>query len=617
MSELESFVVGYIEETGGLAEPAGPEMHEVIIPDNLARQWRVSAYQNLAFGTTTTSPTSPDVEFTRLSYNHTLVEAMIEDARLHPAPTHFYINDLRLNKKGLDELARSAWGLPNARVVPRPRAVIGRVLSTYIRFNFKATLVSDEKQEQLVSILMDAHSGYAATPQEAARIYQATSPHRTDMVLKSLSPAPMRWKTAAGKTPGGPLTPSVLKTFLSRAQTAIGQTLDESLTRLEKRSRRFYELDEARLNEYYDEIERDLKQRLATALPDRRISLEEKLAVLTAERAAKLNDAAERYRGFLNLTLLNAMIISQPKLVLPVGIENRNKKIETYAVWDPLLHRLEPLACEICGQAGEQIYLCHNGHLAHKACLAPSCIDCRRVFCADCAGDVGQCDVCRRSLCRHSRITCPECGRGTCREHKGLCHANQGQPVDLGSIPEAKPEPEMEPPLPSPKPKPAKNKKASAKNKRAPKSRAVAPRRKKPSLPKGGPKPQRAEVVTEYDAVAAYMLASHERQIASRVWRLVPNQGIIITCQCEKGETCQANNKVMRPALKANLVRQLLDDIDKFRREYGLPVKKVKFNRAEGGHFTPTRRLLLIGLWNDEKALAAARNAFDRIYRRA
>jgi hypothetical protein len=71
----------------------------------------------------------------------------------------------------------------------------------------------------------------------------------------------------------------------------------------------------------------------------------------------------------------------------------------------------------------------------------------------------------------------------------------------------------------------------------------------------------------------------------------------------------------MRPAAKANLASQLLDEIDKFRREYGLPGKKVKFNRpGAGGKLMSTRRLMLVGLWSSEDALKAAQAAFDRRY---
>jgi len=127
------------------------------------------------------------------------------------------------------------------------------------------------------------------------------------------------------------------------------------------------------------------------------------------------------------------------------------------------------------------------------------------------------------------------------------------------------------------------------------------------------PKPQRIEVVVEPTAVIAYLLASRERQIAARIWELIPAEGIIITCQCEKGASCLANNKVMRPADPPDLGKQLVGEIDRFRREYGIPVKKVKFNRQVGRSYEPMNRLRLFGLWQDEQAIKAAQAAFDRM----
>ena len=613
MSELETFVLGYLQEVGGLSEAVAPGLHEVIIPDEVAQRWGVSAYQHLTFSETAAPD---DISFTRLTYNHPLVEQIIEAARSRPAAIHFYVNDLRLSKEGLAELARSTWSLANARVVDLPQATTARVLNTYLGFNFKAALISDDKQEQLASLLLDAQAGYAAVDPD--RIYQAASPHLLDQTLKKLPPGPMRWTLPDGQTPANALTLSTLQALLARAQTALLQTLDKPLSQLQQRSQRFHELDQARLNEYYDEIERDLQHRLSHASPDRQAGLEEKLASIAAERAAKLADAAERYQVRLELTLLNTMVISQPKLVLPIGLENRTTKVKTYAVWDPLLHRLELLACRVCGQPGQHLFLCHNGHLAHENCLAPACIDCKRVFCAVCAAEVGVCDVCRQPLCRHSRIICAECGRGTCQAHQGLCHADEGRPVDLRQVAPPPPEPEPPPP-PQPLVKTTpKSKATGSKTKPAARAKPAAIRRAAPTRPKGVPKPQRIEVVVEHDTVAAYLLASRERQIAVRFWQLVPDEGIIIGCNCEKQPACPADNRVMRPADKAGLSQQLLDEIDRFRQEYGLPDNKVKFNRLlAGGQYAPTGRLALLGLWQDEKSLAAARDAFDRTFGRA
>jgi hypothetical protein len=73
---------------------------------------------------------------------------------------------------------------------------------------------------------------------------------------------------------------------------------------------------------------------------------------------------------------------------------------------------------------------------------------------------------------------------------------------------------------------------------------------------------------------------------------------------------------IMRPSTQQLIERQILDEIASFRQEYGLPPKKVSFNRVSSldGLPFPTKSFKLFGLWKEEEALAMARASFERIY---
>jgi hypothetical protein len=395
--------------------------------------------------------------------------------------------------------------------------------------------------------------------------------------------------------------------------------LAEPLKDLQRRTGRFRELDEARLNTYYDDIEQDLRKRMGSASAGRRESLEEKLAAVASDREAKLADVVERYQVRLELTLLNLLIIAQPKLILPMGIQNRATRIKNHAVYDPLLHRLEPLYCAVCGRPSRRTYLCHNGHLVHPDCLAPACVDCKRVFCAHCAGEIGACEVCNQPLCRHSRIACEVCGRGTCQAHIGMCHADEGRPLDLSTqTPTAN---VSEPPIPETSAavevSPKKPGKTFSSKKRPPKKAGLKKKVRQKTdrrLPKGMPKPQQIQVIVSRDVVVAYLLASRERQLAYRAWELDVDQGIVITCRCEKKDDCPANDRVIWPEYAARIEKQIGSEIAKFRREYSLPPKKIHFNQLVGSSHVPMGRLTLYGLWKDDDVLSQARASFSRIY---
>ncbi len=604
MSELEQFVLSYLQEAGALVEPPAFQVYEVLLPDAAARRWQQPTYLQLAFTET------EQADATHLGYNHPLVEQLVQEAHQHPASTRLIIDNLRLDKTGLDELAANSWGLVNARVQPQPRATTARTRSTYIRFNFKAALLSDEKQERLVSVLMDAHTGNRIANVEAIET-RAAAP-TPDTILDTLPPAPMRWQPDGSPPLKLPLDNTSLLALLARAQEAVRDELGDDLINLQKRVARFRELDEARLNDYYGNLRKDLHQRLKNALPDRQASLQDKLDAVKTEHSHKLADLAERYQLQIHLSLLNLMVIQQAKLVLPVQISNRTTQVEAYAVWDPLLYRLEPLLCQVCGLPGEQrMHLCHNGHIAHEACLAPACVDCKRVFCQKCAGEVGECAVCHQPLCRHSQLKCKDCGRVTCQAHRTLCHANEGQPVDLSKpAPSPAPEPEMEA-----KPK-AKSKPAAA-SKKAPPSPPPKPKLVPVKMPKGVPTPKRIEVVISNHIVVAYVLASRDREVALRSWSLEPMEGGIIRhCNCEKGAECKNHGIILRPMEWTPMVTFFNQEIEALAEEYGLTLKVVNYNRSAifDQESIPIPKLQLFGLWLDKEALQISRVTFDRLY---
>ena len=60
----------------------------------------------------------------------------------------------------------------------------------------------------------------------------------------------------------------------------------------------------------------------------------------------------------------------------------------------------------------------------------------------------------------------------------------------------------------------------------------------------------------------------------------------------------------------------LATEIEALADEYGLPLKKVTFNRQTAFGLDPVRipRLELFGLWHDAEALKVSRVTFDRLY---
>ena len=144
MPDLADFVLDFCRAHSAVVEPPAYGVYDVLLPDTVAAQLGIEPFQRFAFD----EPAAAEGA-TVIAYGHPLAERMIELTRAAPACARFYINDVRLDKSGLAALARAALAFPNANLVEVPRTLETRALFRYVRFNFEAASVSDEKREQL------------------------------------------------------------------------------------------------------------------------------------------------------------------------------------------------------------------------------------------------------------------------------------------------------------------------------------------------------------------------------------------------------------------------------------------------------------------------------------
>jgi hypothetical protein len=132
------------------------------------------------------------------------------------------------------------------------------------------------------------------------------------------------------------------------------------------------------------------------------------------------------------------------------------------------------------------------------------------------------CVVCDQLVCASSLNRCPTCGRGTCRERAGLCHAAEGEPARIlptrkrGMAESAEappPEPELEPEKVEAPPKPPTSPDGS---RRADAKPTLSTRR---AIATG----QKIEVYTyaTEPVITAFVIASKGRELARRTWELV------------------------------------------------------------------------------------------------
>ena len=615
---LSEFVLGYLEEAGSVVMPPEFGVYEVLMPEEVADSLLLDDHVRLAF---TPSAQSEQADAALgLNVNHPLVESIAQTITRQPANARTFVRGVRTDKRGLTKLARQHLGLANARIDELPETKEEVLQHHYLIINFKITLLSEEKREELAVVVMDVQAGHAVDDPAILQRLEMIDP---TPAFEGFPVAPPRWQEA-----GEALTLDTFQALLPRAEGALRHKLADQVAALAARMERQLMLDLARISDYYAEMTADLQRRQAHLPPDdaeRRQGFADKLDMLDAERTAKFADARSRYTLRIEMELVNVLLATQAKVTLPMSINNRTVTIPRTVVWDPLVHRLEPLVCDVCGQPGESLHLCTGGHLAHAACLAPQCVDCKRSFCQICAAQIAECVVCHRPVCRSSLIQCPTCGRGTCSEHQQLCHAAAGQPATLPepavpvdeaaasipAIPAVPPPPAQQP---NPKP-PAQTRSKSGDANSA--QNAVTKRSKAKSSPavKRTPTVKGVRIdVQIYEGepiVVAFVMRSTNRVLATRTIALTP-QGILVQCECEK-DPCPANGYFYRPASPAAISEQIAAQLKALQQEYLIPSKKVNYYYQRFGQIQAEKRFVLPAAWRDPALLTEARRGFDRL----
>ncbi len=604
-NSLQDLVLGYCQQVGALIDPPAYGIYEVLLPDEVAEKWEIDAHQRFVFAEEGKLE-SERIQAVLLHYGHPLVETIVSEIRGITANGRFYINSVRLEKPGLFAVIEKALILPNARLFPIHEASQRRRMYHYVCFNFKASLIADEKRELILPIWMHLQGGYPVRPDEIERLATLD----TESQYPNLAIAePLFFPQT------NPLSEETLATLMERALQSARRELGDTLQNLQHRLERYLELDRARLNQYYTGLKRDAERRLAKAEEHRRQVLETKISTIENERNAKLADVEQKYRLRIELDLINWVVIAQPKVDLKVEIKKRTASTQRLVIWDPLRHIVEPLFCDVCGLPGDEVHLCENGHLAHLACLALQCVECKRTFCQKCGENVVTCAVCNRPICIHSLVRCPVCQRVTCHDHLTLCHAPNDKPQSVGLAPAAIVETQSAAPekgissAPVTHPtEPAAGRKSTS-HKEKPTKKNGPTKSLKANI---GPSGQYADVYfgSAMPLVSAYVMAK-KREIAVRSWELT-GEGIAVSCNCEK-LFCRTNGLIYRPAPDNQIEAQLMTLIRAFMEEYRVPEKKIHYYRMRAGEPYEVRKLVLLGKWKEAETLHAAHEGFAKL----
>ena len=394
---LETFAQELLHGLGALVEKRDGVL-EAILPDAHQGALGEGGFLRLAF-----DPYIAEREKARyVSVGSPLADELIALAGSVGSVTRWYINGLRWSQRRAIHLDHWKARFVNSRIsndgMEFPFAC------HYLLFNFQVSYLSDEKREEVHTVVVDSGTLQPAPTLQAEWQRMRLEPKR-DFYVPDAERLPDAARLAA---------------VYQRAIELLQKQIANSVTSYRRRASRHFEMEGLRINAFYEDTGEELRRRLQrTEEPERRRILEQKIEASEAERQRKLADAAAKHHLRVGLTLLNAAVITQPKVRGRVQVQNRYATAEASAVFDPLTGALELPSCHVCHDGAGTIRLCSNGHLACEDEVL-ACSACSREHCRLCG--VGACSVCGRPLCGQSQSRCPACGRVTCVDHRGRCH---------------------------------------------------------------------------------------------------------------------------------------------------------------------------------------------------
>jgi hypothetical protein len=343
-SPLEEFLRGYAEATGGMWDELEPRVYDLMLPGR-----GVTAEPEILrlIFDPEAIPEHPNGQLA--SYGTPLVDELLADAVRRGRHTMLYMVGLNLAPRGLKERLHRAVTLPagfelvleQSRLLHFPQAV----------FWFETTYVSDQKEQDLLSVAVDL--AYGRQVRHLERLLD-----RPHLAEKPWMPLP------EARHPGLASAYPIARDRVVRTLSALANTSHRDLS--ERVHRQLH-----RMGRYYSDLRAEVEEQ-ATKARNR----DEDAARFTARlealaREEELRSAELRRKSQLkvHLRLLNVLVIQQPKLLLRASVaSSRSAALRQEWVWDPLIEGIEAGVCPECSRPTFQYGAAQGGRLVCTSC---------------------------------------------------------------------------------------------------------------------------------------------------------------------------------------------------------------------------------------------------------
>lgn len=343
--DLMDFCQQSFTSLGALVEVENNNMLEVIVDDELSNNFNRRSYFKFVFDRNLREQ-YPETEF--ISYGHPYLDLLINLASQKGLVTRLYLNGLTTTTGHIQDKVSHKVKFYNCKT-----NFLLDILErfSYCLFNFKISYLSDDKKEEIKTVVVDRFS--AAVNNKLLDVLN-TLFVGTKCEFKGMSEGEIKPLGEVYETACGYIKNDIIATIEEMKKINL-KKLSKEIMRVEN---------------YYSENEVEIKQKLSKQglNNDQRQRLKGKLKINTVEKERKILDLEEKYKLKVNIKLLNAALIYQPKIKCKLEILGKGNSFYFNVFWNPVFKDIEPPFCMKCKSPNYEMWFEANIGLICPTC---------------------------------------------------------------------------------------------------------------------------------------------------------------------------------------------------------------------------------------------------------
>jgi len=356
MRVLAEFLKKFVEYYGGVTEEKEGDVLEVIFPKTIAASLNVPEFTTFYLD----SQTAPEGE-TALDLHSPFIDRIGEfmEGKLRHCKTKLKVEIGSYNSSRLEEIALRRFPIRNASI---RFGNLQEGIATYSLFHFRYRAISDEKKENVLSILVNEKTHFKA---EILQNYIVPGN------LQAISDE----------------FPSLPKAFFHFLQNQVHLQIKEDIADFVRGLQRRLDRDKRLALEYFTSLVKETEKRIEKFRLKGDIEgirrEEGRIKVIEMEADRKLQDLAKKYEVYVQIEPLAWLRFAMPVVIAELEIRRKKQSRQVEVCWLPLSRTMERVGCEHCG-ASDNLLVCDDKlHIISERCLR-KCPNCGYTYCPLC-----------------------------------------------------------------------------------------------------------------------------------------------------------------------------------------------------------------------------------------